>query len=42
MDCRVKPGNDGKSLSPLYRDESANCQQAVIDRAGLLAAVLYG
>jgi hypothetical protein len=25
-DCRVKPGNDGKSLSSLYRVESANCQ----------------
>jgi alginate O-acetyltransferase complex protein AlgI len=27
MDCRVKPGNDGKSLSALYRVESANCQK---------------
>jgi hypothetical protein len=40
MDCRVKPGNDGKRLLALYRVESANCQKGL--PASLLAARLYG
>jgi hypothetical protein len=40
MDCRVKPGNDGKRLAPLYRVGSANCQKG--SAASLLAAGLYG
>jgi hypothetical protein len=41
MDCRVKPGNDGKRLlALLYRVGSANCQKRL--PASLLAARLYG